>query len=151
MSKLVFAAFLLLSAFNAWADQNPCQKEPTGRISCTPDGFKSLTDAIIEYHGEAVKCALHSEADRAHLAALEASLKASEAARLDAEARLAAIKPPSVLRPILAVTGAVLGAVALTSALTLDVPPQVRLGLGAGGLAGIAAGFVFVIPERIKP
>lgn len=163
MSKLVFAAFLLLSFMTAWAgepakdvpkdapkQEQPCQRDGD-RISCSEAGFKTLTDALIEFRGSEEKWNIRHQACVVTRDAAEASLTACAGKRLDAEARLAAIKPPSVLRPVLAVTGAVLGAVALTSALTLNVPPQVRLGLGAGGLAGIAAGFVFVLPERITP
>jgi hypothetical protein len=67
--------------------------------------------------------------------------------RTVAQDKLDGIKPPSVLRPVLAAAAGVVGAVALTAALLADVPPQVRLGLGAGGLLGVAGGFIFVIPE----
>ncbi len=152
MSKLVFAAFLLLSALNAWADdapkQEPACRRENGRVSCSEAGFKTMTDALIDYRAAEEKWSLRHTACVTTREAAETGLVACEAGRKVAEDRLAAIKPPSVLRPVLAVTAAVLGAAALTGALALDVPPQVRFGLGAGGLAGVAAGFIFVIPER---
>lgn len=153
MSKLVLICFLLLSAINAWAGDAPkaepaCRREG-GRVSCSEEGFKVLTDALIEYRGAAEKCQLRTEACNAARDATEASLVAAEAARKVAEDKLAAIKPPSTLRPVLAVTAAVIGAVLLTTSVAVEAPPNVRLGLGAGGLAGITAGFVFVLPERV--
>ena len=152
MSKLVFAAFLLLSALNAWADDAPraepaCRRE-NGRISCSEDGFKTMTDALIEYRAGEEKWSMRHTACVTTRDAAEAGLIACEAARKVTQDKLDAIKPPSVLRPVLAVAAGVVGAAALTTALLADVPPQVKLGLGAGGLAGVAAGFVFVIPER---
>lgn len=151
MSKLVFAAFLLLSALNAWADDAPraepaCRRED-GRISCSEEGFKTLMDSLIEYRASEEKWSLRHTACVTTRDAAETGLVSCEAARKVAQDKLDAIKPPSVLRPVLAVAAGVVGAAALTTALLADVPAQVRLGLGAGGLAGVAAGFVFVIPE----
>jgi hypothetical protein len=152
VSKLIFVAFLLLSAVTAWADdapkQEPACRRENGRVSCSEEGFKTLTDALIDYRAAEEKWSLRHTACVTTREAAETGLVACEAARKVTEDKLAAIKPPSVLRPVLAVTAGVVGAVALTTALFADVPPQVKLGLGAGGLAGVAAGFIFVIPER---
>lgn len=152
MSKLIFVAFLLLSAVTAWADdapkQEPACRRENGRVSCSEEGFKTLTDALIDYRAAEEKWSLRHTACVTTREAAETGLVACEAARKVTEDKLAAIKPPSVLRPVLAVTAGVVGAVALTTALLADVPPQMKLGLGAGGLAGVAAGFIFVIPER---
>ena len=152
MNNLIFICFLLLSAMTAWAEdapkQEPACRRESGRISCSEAGFKTMTDALIEYRGAEEKWSLRHTACVMTREAAESSLVACEAARKVTQDKLDAIKPPSVLRPVLAVTAAVLGAAALTTALLADVPPQMRLGLGAGGLVGVAGGFIFVIPER---
>jgi len=154
MSKLIFLCFLLLSALTAWAEDVPkakpaCHRE-NGRVSCSEEGFKILTDTLIECRGGVEKCQLRIDACSTARDVTEASLVAAEAARKVAEDKLNAIKPPSVLRPLLAVAAGVMGAAALSASLLADVPPQVRLGLGAPGRAGVAAGFIFVIPERLE-
>lgn len=146
-SKLLLVCFLLLAGINAWGTEPACRREE-GRVSCSEEGFKVLTDSLIEYRGMNEKCQLRNEACNAARDAAEAALTASEAARKVAEDKLAAIKPPSVLRPVLAVTAAILGAAAITAAITTPVPDQARWSLGAGGLVAVAAGFVFVLPER---
>lgn len=152
MNKLILVCFMLLAAINAWADdaprQEPACRREAGRVSCSEAGFKALTDTLVEYRGAEEKCQMRHQACLTTREAAEAALVASEAARKVAEDKLAAIKPPNTLRPVLAVAGAVLGAAALTAGLLLDVPPQARLALGAGGLGAVAVGFVFVLPER---
>lgn len=155
MNNLIFMVFLLLAALNAWADDAPkqepaCRKEGS-RVSCSEAGFKTLTDALIEYRAGEEKWVLRHTACVTTREAAEASLTACEAGRTLAEEKLAAIKQPGPLRPILAVTGAVLGAVALSTAfIVTDLPPQLRLGLGAGGVVGLAAGYIFVLPEKLE-
>lgn len=155
MSKLIFACFLLLSALNAWADDAPkkepaCRKE-NGRVSCSEEGFKTLTDALIEYRAGEEKWVLRQQACVTTREAAEGALTACEAGRKLAEDKLAGIEQPGPLRPVLAVTGAVLGAVALTTSfIVTDLPPQVRLGMGAGGIAALAVGYVFVLPEKLE-
>lgn len=151
MNNLVFAAFILLAAFNAWADEQPCQREANGRISCTEAGFKTLTDAIIGYRGAEEKCLIENQTCVMVREATEASLVAAEARVKVAEDKLASIKPASNLRPVLAVAGAVLGSAALTSAVLAPLDTRLRLALGAGGLTAVSLGFVFVLPERNIP
>lgn len=151
MSKLIFLCFLLLAGITAWADdapkQEPACRREAGRVSCSEEGFKTLTDTLVEYRGAAEKCQMRHQACLTTREAAEAALAGCEAARTVAEGKVAAIKPASPLRPVLALTGAVLGAAALTAGLLLDVPPQARLALGAGGLGAVAVGFVFVLPD----
>lgn len=154
MNNLIFICFLLLSALNAWADDAPkqeaaCRREADGRVSCSPDGFKALTDGLVEMRGGLEKAALRQQACVASRDAAEVALTASEARAKTAEDKLAAIKPPDTLRPVLAVAGAVVGAVALSAAVLTPLPDQARIGLGAGGLGLLVAGFVFVLPERM--
>ena len=155
MSKLIFACFILLSALNAWADDAPkkepaCRKE-NGRVSCSEEGFKTLMDSLIEYRAGEEKWVMRQQACVMTRDAAESSLTGCEAGRKLAEDKLAAIHQPGPLRPVLALTGAVLGAVALTSALVMtDVPQQARIGLGAGGLVALAVGYVFVLPEKLE-
>jgi hypothetical protein len=155
MNNLIFLCFLLLSLLNAWADdapkQEPACRRENGRISCSEAGFKTMTDALIDYRAGEEKWSLRHTACVMTREAAETSLVACEAGRTLAEERLAAIKQPGPLRPVLAVTGAVLGAVALSAAFVVtDLPPQVRLGLGAGGMVGLAAGYIFVLPEKLE-
>lgn len=151
MNKLIFICFLLLSAMTAWADdapkQEPACRRENGRVSCSEAGFKALTDSLIDYRAAEEKWSLRHTACVTTREAAESSLVTCEMMRTVAQDKLDAIKPPSVLRPVLAAAAGVVGAVALTAALLADVPPQVRLGLGAGGLLGVAGGFIFVIPE----
>lgn len=155
MNNLIFLCFLLLSFLNAWADDAPkaepaCRRE-NGRVSCSEAGFKALTDALIDYRGAEEKWSLRHTACVTTREAAESGLVACEAGRRMAEEKLANIHQPGPLRPVLAVTGAVLGAAALASAFILtDIPPQMRLGLGAGGFVGLAAGYVFVLPEKLE-
>lgn len=151
MSKLIFLAFLLLAAVNAAAEERPepaCRRDGD-RVSCSEAGFKTLTDALIEYRAAEEKWSLRHVACVTTREAAEKGLTSCEAAKKMSEDKLAAIKPPDTLRPILAVTAAVLGAAALTAAVTIEMPLDTRLGVGAGGLVALAAGYVFVIPERI--
>lgn len=155
MSKLIFAAFLLFAAFNAWAEE-PLKPEPScrredGRVSCSEEGFKTLTDALIQYRAAEEKWSLRHTACVTTREAAETGLSSCEAGRKLAEDKLASIKQPGPLRPVLAVTAAVLGAVALSGAFVMtDLPPQLRLGLGAGGVLALTGSYVFVLPEKLE-
>lgn len=112
-------------------------------MSCTSDGFKTLTDAIISARAEASKCKLQLDACGADAEEREAALDACQAA-------LAAVPPPepprSPMRPLIGYALGVVGASALTVALLASVDATPRAVIGTLGLASVAGGAVLVLP-----
>lgn len=132
----------LMISFLARADDAPCRREGD-RVSCAADGFKKLTDLVVEHRARADKCELRLVDALADTKDVEVELHACQAA-------MAAVKPcpplKSPIRPLLGVAAAVAGTVLLSAGLVADVPSSVRLPLAGVGLAGIGGAIVLVWP-----
>ena len=117
-----------------WAE-SACQHDGD-RVTCGALSFKALTDAIIDAQADAEKCGVR-------LLACETTRDAYKASLLTPP-----VQPkPKLLfaKPLVSIIAAVIGAVALTTAITLDeLDPSVRIGIGVVVSAAIAAGFTLV-------
>lgn len=132
----------LMISFAARADDAPCRREGD-RVSCTTEGFKTLTDLVVEHRARADKCELRLADAKKDTEDMVAALHACEAA-------LAAVPPcpppKSPVRPMLGVAAAVAGTVLLSAGLVADVPGSARLSLAGAGLVGIGGSIVLVWP-----
>lgn len=112
-------------------------------MSCTADGFKTLTDLVVQHRSRADKCELRLVDALADTKDVETELHACRAA-------LAAVPPPappkSPVKPLLGVGAAVAGAVLLSVSLAADLPESFRLPLAGVGLVGIGGAVVLVWP-----
>ena len=132
----------LMISFLARADDAPCRREGD-RVSCAADGFKKLTDLVVEHRARADKCELRLVDALADTKDVEVELHACRAA-------LAAVPPPappkSPVKPLLGVGAAVVGTVLLSVSLAADLPETFRLPLAGVGLVGIGGAVVLVWP-----
>lgn len=112
-------------------------------MSCTADGFKTLTDLVVQHRSRADKCELRLVDALADTKDVETELHACRAA-------LAAVPPPappkSPVKPLLGVGAAVVGSVLLSVSLAADLPETFRLPLAGVGLVGIGGAVVLVWP-----
>lgn len=132
----------LMISFPARADDAPCRRDGD-RVSCAADGFKKLTDLVVEHRARADKCEIRLVDALADAKDIEVELHACQAA-------LVAVPPcppkKSPVRPMLGVAAAVAGTVLLSAGLMADVPGSVRLPLAGIGLVGIGGAIVLVWP-----
>lgn len=132
----------LMISFAARADDAPCRRDGD-RVSCTAEGFKTLTDLVVEHRARADKCELRLVDAKKDTEDMVVALHACQAA-------LAAVPPcpppKSPIKPLLGVAAAVAGTVLLSVGLVADVPDSVRLPLAGVGLAGIGGSIVLVWP-----
>ena len=132
----------LMISFAARADDAPCRRDGD-RVSCTADGFKTLTNLVVEHRARADKCELRLVDAKKDTEDMVAALHACEAA-------LAAVPPPepprSPMRPLIGYALGVVGASALTVALLASVDATPRAVIGTLGLASVAGGAVLVLP-----
>lgn len=143
---------MLLATLSIWqttslaaparADEPPCRKDGD-RVSCSADGFKVLTDLVVQHRSRADKCELQLKDAQADTADMTTALHACQAA-------LAAVPPPkpppSATKPLLGYAAGVVGTMALVVALAVDMPPTARAVVGATGIAGLGVGVVLVVP-----
>ena len=113
------------------------------RVSCSRDGFKTLTDLVIQHRARADKCELRL-ADAVQEASEERGL------RQHCEVALASIKPcpppPSPVWPMLGLGAGVIGTFLMSGALLADVPSSARFPMALSGLALVGGGIVLVWP-----
>lgn len=123
--------------------EEPCRADGE-RVTCTSEGFKRLTDIIIQTKARADKCDLRltdsvNDADR-----LIVELDACHAA-------LAAIPPPpprpTATKPLTGYALGVLGTVSLAGLAVMDVPAGVRFPVMLLGFGMLGAGAVLVLPQ----
>ena len=123
--------------------EDACRYERDGRVSCSADGFKTLTDLVIQHRGRADKCelrlatALKDVVDEGHL-------------RQECQVALDAVQPcpppASPVWPMLGLGAGVLGTFLMSGALLADVPVSARFPMGLAGLALVGGGIVLAWP-----
>lgn len=113
-------------------------------MSCTADGFKRLTQIIIETKARADKCDLR----------LADAVKDSERLFVEVDAchaALQAIPPPppkpSPVRPLTGLALAVLGTVSLAGATVMDMPSGAQFPVMLLGFGLIGTGAILVWPQ----
>lgn len=122
--------------------EEPCQTQGD-RVSCTSDGFKRLTQIIIENKARADKCDLR----------LTDAVKDSERLFVEVDACHAALQaipppppPPSPVRPMTGLALAVLGTVSLAGVTVMDMPSGARFPIMLLGFGLLGTGAVLVWP-----
>ncbi len=139
--SLVMAG-LFLGPLAARAEDVPCRREGE-RVTCSSDGFKTLTDACVQSRADAKTCGIRLAEATKDVALHAASLEACQAA-------LAAVPPPepprSPLRPLLGLGAGVVGALLASGALVATVPEGARFPLALAGVGLVAGGVVLVWP-----
>ena len=113
-------------------------------MTCTSEGFKRLTDIIIQTKARADKCDLR----------LTDSTKDSDRliVEMDAcHAALAAIPPlppkPTAMRPLTGYALGVLGTISLAGVAVMDMPSGVRFPVMLLGFGMLGTGAVLVLPQ----
>ena len=117
----------------AKAEEQPCvYTDERTRVSCTLDGFKKLTSAVVNAESEA------KEANIRLTAAEQGRVEASDALKRC----IASIPPPrSPLKSRAAFVLSSLGASAATVAVLSNGDATNRFGYAAGGLVSLLAGY----------
>lgn len=112
-------------------------------MSCTRDGFKVLTDLVVQHRARADKCELRL-VDATQEAADERTL------RQQCQVALDAVEPcpprPSPVWPMLGLGAGVIGTFLMSGALLADVPSSARFPMALSGLALVGGGIVLVWP-----
>jgi len=113
-------------------------------VSCTADGFKRLTQIIIETKARADKCDLR----------LTDAVKDSERLFIEVDACHAVLQTippppprPSPGRPLTGLALAVLGTVSLAGATVMDIPSGVQFPVMLLGFGLIGTGAILVWPQ----
>jgi len=113
------------------------------RVSCSRDGFKTLTDLVIQHRARADKCELRL-VDAARDAADEQSL------RQQCQVALGSIKPcpppASPVWPLLGLGAGVVGSFLISGAFVAPVPDSARFPVALVGMGLIGGGIVLVWP-----
>jgi len=126
----------------ARSEEQPCRYEGD-RVSCTKDGFKSLTEILIQHRSRADKCEVVL-ADERKNAEQEAAILAS------CQEIVAAIKPcppkRSPVWPLAGIGAAVVGTVLLSAGFVANVPDSARLVIIGSGVSAIAGGVILAWP-----
>lgn len=113
------------------------------RVSCSRDGFKTLTDLVIQHRARADKCELRL-VDTARDAADEQAL------RQQCQVALGSIKPcpppASPVWPLLGLGAGVVGSFLISGAFVAPVPDGARFPVALVGMGLIGGGIVLVWP-----
>lgn len=122
--------------------EDPCRYEGE-RVSCSRDGFKTLTDLVIQHRARADKCELRL-ADAVQEAGEERGL------RQHCEVALGSIKPcpppASPVWPLLGLGAGVVGSFLISGAFVAPVPDSARFPVALIGMGLIGGGIVLVWP-----
>lgn len=123
--------------------EEPCRNE-AGQVICSAEGFKRLTDIIIQTKAKADKCDLR----------LADATKDAERlfAEVDACHNLARTipplpPPPSAMRPLTGYALGILGTISLAGMAVMDVPSGVRFPVMLVGFGLLGTGAVLVLPQ----
>ena len=109
-------------------------------MSCSKDGFKTLTDLVVQHRGRADKCELR-------LADGSKALQENIALLQSCQDIVAAIPPrKSPLMPLLGLGAGVLGSLLMSGGLVAPVPDSARLPMALVGFGLIGGGVVLVWP-----
>lgn len=130
-------------ATRARAEDAPCRNEADGRVSCSADGFKVLTNLVVQHRARADKCEIRLEAVGKDVTDLTGLVQ-------HCEAKMAAIPPcpppKSPLMPLLGLGASVLGTMLIAGGFVDAVPDSARFPMGLVGLGLIGGGVVLVWP-----
>lgn len=145
---------LLLVSLIARAVEAPaCRNDPDGRVSCTAEGFRTLTTAVVMAQTDQRVCLASLESSGVELKRVRGELTACESrpAPVAAAADASAVEAPPVLvepdrrRALLGlVVGLVSSALVTAAGVAPGLPGELRIGLGALGAAGATASAVIV-------
>ena len=112
-------------------------------MSCTRDGFKTLTDLVVQHRARADKCELRL-ADAVQETGEERGL------RQHCEVALGSIKPcpppASPVWPLLGLGASVVGSFLISGAFVAPVPDSARFPVALVGMSLIGGGVVLVWP-----
>lgn len=112
--------------------QGSCRRE-AGAVICFESDFKTLVQMTLDHKADSERKSL----ELSHLNEKHRALTAAH------EAKLA--ERPSLAKPLLGATLTALGAAAVTSALLMELPESVQIGLGAGGAVAMAGGVAVIV------
>jgi hypothetical protein len=112
-------------------------------VSCSRDGFKTLTDLVIQHRARADKCELRL-VDATRDAADERGLRQQCQVALDS---VKPCPPPaSPVWPLLGLGAGVVGSFLISGALVAPVPDSARFPVALVGMGLIGGGIVLVWP-----
>lgn len=123
--------------------EDACRWEPNGRVSCSADGFKVLTDQLVQHKARADKCELRLVENLKSLDENLAMLRSCQAVLADVKP---CPPPKSPLLPMLGLGAGVLGSMLVVGGVVADVPASARFPMLLIGVAGIGGGAVLVWP-----
>jgi len=110
-------------------------------VTCDTESFKTLTDMTLDARTASASCLLQKSDCEGDRAALQQLLSTKVMTPVVPE-------KPSALRPVLAMTGAVLSTMLVTSAPFWPVQDERWKWVGAAvGAVGLALSYVFVLPQ----
>lgn len=148
---------MLLVSLTAQAVEAPapaCRNDPDGRVSCTAEGFRTLTTAVVVAQTDQRVCLASLDSTGRELKRVRGELTSCESRPAPVvvappeTASLAA--PPAVPEPdrrrvlLGLVVGLVSSALATAAVVAPGLPGELRIGLGALGAAGATASAVIV-------
>lgn len=123
--------------------EEPCRNEP-GQVICSAEGFKRLTDIIIQTKAKADKCDLR----------LADATKDAERLFAEVDACHSLVQtipplppPPSATRPLTGYALGILGTISLAGMAVMDVPSGVRFPVMLVGFGLLGTGAILVLPQ----
>lgn len=124
-------------------DEAPCRNEADGRVSCSGEGFKVLTDLVIQHRARADKCEIK-------LGDAVKTQQESDGLLAQCQTSLTTIPPcPPPKSPAMALLGlgaGVLGSFLISGAFVAPVPDSARFPVALVGMSLIGGGVVLVWP-----
>jgi hypothetical protein len=124
-------------------DEAPCRNEADGRVSCSGEGFKVLTDLVIQHRARADKCEIK-------MGDAVKTQQETDALLAQCQTSLTTIPPcpppRSPLMPLLGLGAGVLGSLLISGAFVAPVPDGARFPVALVGMGLIGGGVVLVWP-----
>ena len=130
---MLLTTFLLIST--ARSEDKPCRRLDTGEVACTEEGFKKLTDHLLDLKAMVAQQQLALENVNTDKAEMERVATACQKALADVP------PPPSQTRLALGYGLGVMSTIALTVS-PLPNSTDLRVGLAAAGLVGLISGYL---------
>lgn len=122
-----------------------CHREGS-TVVCDAEGFRLLTEAVLEARTNAKLCGAQLEAAQGRLVDARAAVVACTAAPVPEAVPPAPPVRPSATWPLLGLAAGVVGAMGLAAAVTAPWPDGGRYLTGGAGLALLGLGVALVVP-----
>lgn len=134
--SLVTTLLLLASAVDA--QEQACRREVDGTVSCTADGFKKLTDAVLTARADSRYCVDALDDSKARLASCRQSLDSC------ASAECPAVEPRPIMRQLSGLGLGIAAAVTATLAFCLPIDNTLRAAVAGASITAIAGSAILV-------